>query len=174
MLRRNWIFRDRSHPFDTDIRWWINFKKIQIHTRIFFDPNWIHCMGHCGQQSYWFLKLIPLLHVSLGTRSLPVVVVFKMCMASWSGWVRTALVRDLLYLLPSMGSVSVVLVYLRNENRGEKVKINQTFSAADDRRRAAEKKARPISIEFMRSFAMHCWWNNGFSRPKNKNKRLAF
>ena len=32
------------------------------------------------------------------------------------------------------GSVSDVLDYPRNENRREKVKINKTFSAADDRR----------------------------------------
>ena len=28
----------------------------------------------------------------------------------------------------------------RNENRGEKIKINKTFNAADHRRRAADKK----------------------------------
>ena len=95
MLRRNWSFRDRTHPFDTDIRWWINFQEIQM--RSYCDHNWLHWMGHCDQQSYQFLKLTPLLHISLATwRSLPMVVVFKMCIASWSGWVRTALFRDLL------------------------------------------------------------------------------
>ena len=98
-------------------------------------------MGYCDQQPYRFLKVTPLLHVNLVTRRpSPVVAVFKMCMASWSGWVRTALFRDLLYLLPSVGSVLDVLDYPRNENRGQKVKINKTFSAADDRRRAADKK----------------------------------
>ena len=37
----------------------------------------------------------------------------------------------------------------------------------------SRQKARPISIEFVRSFAMHCRWNNGLSRSKIKNKRLA-
>ena len=37
-------------------------------------------------------------------------------------------------------SVSDVLDYPRNKNRGEKVKINNTFSAADGRRRAADKQ----------------------------------
>ena len=92
MLRRNWIFRDRTYPFDTDIRWWINFQIKKIQTRTNCDHNWLHWMGHCDQQSYRFLKLTPLLHVSLVTRrSSPVVVVFKRCVASWSGWVRTAL-----------------------------------------------------------------------------------
>ena len=63
-----------------------------------------------------------------------------MCVASWPGWVGTAQFRDLLFLQPSVGSVWDVLDYSRNENRGEKVKIKKTFSAADDRRRAADKK----------------------------------
>ena len=37
---------------------------------------------------------------------------------------------------------------------------------------SSRQKARPISVEFVRSFAMHCWWNNGFS-DLNKNKQLA-
>ena len=41
----------------------------------------------------------------------------------------------------------------KNENCGEK-KSKSTFNAADDRRLAADK-ARPISIAFATSFAMH-------------------
>ena len=75
--------------------------------------------------------------------------------------------------------------YPRSENRREKVKINQIFSAADDRRLAADTE-QPISIEFSTSFAMHCGQNNGLSRSndqkkkkkhtknkKNNNRRLA-
>ena len=141
MLRRNWSVRDRTHPFDTDIRWWVNFQEVQIQRRWNLDNNWIHWMDHCDQQSYRFLKLTPLLHVSLVTRGpSPVEVVFKMCVASWSGWVRTTLFRDLLYLLPSAGGVSDVLDYPQNKIADKKVKINKNFNAADDRRRAADKK----------------------------------
>ena len=126
MLRRNWIFRDRTHPFDTDIQWWIHFQEIQIQTRGNCDHNWLHWMGHCDQHSYRFLKLTPLLYVSLVTRrSSPLAVVFKMCLASWSGWVKIALFRDLFYLWPSVRSVSDVLGYPKNKNRGEKVKITK-------------------------------------------------
>ena len=38
---------------------------------------------------------------------------------------------------------------------------------------SSRQKARPTSIEFMRLFATHCWWNNRFSWSKNKNKQLA-
>ena len=87
-------FRDRTHSFDTDIRWWINFQEIQIQMRRHYDHDWLHWKGHCDQQSYRFLKLTPLLQVSLVTRRFsPVVVVIKMCVASWSGWFRTALFR---------------------------------------------------------------------------------
>ena len=90
------FFRDRNHLFDTDIRWWINFQEIQIQMRRHCEYNRLHWEGYCDQQSYRFLKLTPLLHVSLVTRrSSLVVVVFKMCVASWSGWVRTALFRAL-------------------------------------------------------------------------------
>ena len=56
------------------------------------------------------------------------------------------------YLQPSLGSVSDVHDYPRNENRGEKVKINlflKKFSAADDRRLAADKK-RGLSASSLR------------------------
>ena len=42
--------------------------------------------------------------------------------------------------LPFCGEHSDVLDYPRHENVGGKVKINKTFSAADDRQRAADKK----------------------------------
>ena len=49
---------------------------------------------NCDQQSDRFLKLTPSLQDSLVTRgSWPVVVVSKVCVASWSGWFRTALFR---------------------------------------------------------------------------------
>ena len=132
---------DRTHPFDTDIRWWINFQEVQIQTKRHCDHNWIHWMGHCDQQSYRSLKLTPPLHFSLVTqRSSPIVVIFKMFMESWSGWVRTALLRD--SFISTAGSVSDVLDYPRNENRGEKVKINEIFSAADDRRQGAANQHR--------------------------------
>ena len=37
----------------------------------------------------------------------------------------------------------------------------------------SRQKSWPISIEFMRSVAMHCWWNNGFSRSKNKKQKTS-
>ena len=65
------------------------------------DSERTHCVhnrwyweGHHDQQSDWFLKLIPLLQVSLVTwRSLLVAVVSKMCVAGWLGCFRTALFR---------------------------------------------------------------------------------
>ena len=42
MLRRNWIFRDKTHPIDTDIQWWINVQEIQIQKRWNCDHNWLH------------------------------------------------------------------------------------------------------------------------------------
>ena len=95
MFRRNQVFRYRTHPFDILLRWSINFQEIQVQTRKICDHNWLHLVGHWNQQLYWFLKLTPPLHISLVTgRSLPVVG-FKMCVASWSGWFRTALFRAL-------------------------------------------------------------------------------
>ena len=55
-----------------------------------------------------------------------------------------------------MGSVSDILDYPRNENRGEKAKINKKIKAADDRHLAADK-ARPVSIEFSTLFANAFW-----------------
>ena len=105
MLRRNRIFRDRTHPFDTDIWWWINFQEIQIETRRHCDLNWLHWEGHWNGLSDQFLKLTQLLLVIPVTwRSLPVVVVSKTCVANWSEWVRTALCREF-YFDPSVGSV---------------------------------------------------------------------
>ena len=78
MLRRNRVFTDRTHLFDTGIRWWINFQEIQIQTRRHCDPNRLHWEGHCGQQSDRLLKLTSLLQVSL-RRSSPVVIVFRVC-----------------------------------------------------------------------------------------------
>ena len=137
MLRKNDIFRDRTHPFDithpfdTDIRWWIHFQEVQIQMRRYCDHNRPRWEGHSDQQSDRFLKLTPLLQVSLVKRyvcgeligvgqdrpvqSLPFIcranlvasqssytrvlassgVVSKMCVASWSGWFRTALFRAL-------------------------------------------------------------------------------
>ena len=45
--------------------------------------------------------------------------------------------------------------YSRDENRGGKVVINKNSSAADDRQLAADR-ARPISVDFSTSLAMHC------------------
>ena len=98
MLRRNEIFRDRPLLFDSDSWWWINFQESQIQMRRHCDHNLLHWEGYCNQQSDWFLKSTPLLQVSLVTwRSSPVVVglVSKMCVASLSGWFRTALFRAL-------------------------------------------------------------------------------
>ena len=174
MPRRNWIFRDRTHPFDNDIQWWINFREIQIYAGRNCDHNWIHWMGHCDQQSYRFLKLTPLLHVTLVTRkSSPVVVIFKTCVASWLGWVRTALFRDFLYFLPSVGSVSDVLDNPRTENRGEKVKINETFNAADNRRRAANKKRGQSASSSWGHLQCIVGEIMGFPDLKTKTKRLA-
>ena len=68
MLRRNRFFRDRAHPFDTDIRWSINFREIQIKTRTHHDHNRQHWKGYCDQQSDRFLKLSPLLQVPVTRR----------------------------------------------------------------------------------------------------------
>ena len=131
---------DRTHPFDTDIRWWINFQEVQIQMRRNCDHNWIHWMGHCNQQSQRFLKLTPLLHVSLVTwRSSPVEVVFKICVVSWSGWVRTALLRD--SFISTAGSVSDVLDYPRNENCGEKVSTKLSVQQTTDGKQPTKSAA---------------------------------
>ena len=163
MLRRNWIFRDRAHPFDTGIRWWINFHVIQIRWEKNCDHKWIHWMGHCDQQSYRFLKLTPLFLVNLVTwRSSQVLIVFKMCVASWSGWSEppcseTSFIPNLLW-----GAFRMSLI-IQEMKIAEKTSKSTKLSV----------QVRPISIEYMRSFAKHCWWNNGFSRSKHRNKRLA-
>ena len=108
LLTKKRIFRDRTHPFDTDIRWWIHFQENQIHSRRYSDHNWLHWEGHCDQQSDRFLKLTPLSEVSLFTRMpSPQIVVSKVCVARWLGWVKTVLFRDLVYLQPPVGSVSL-------------------------------------------------------------------
>ena len=125
-------------------------------------------MGHCDQQSHQFPKLTPLLNVSLVTqRSLPVVAVFKMCVASWLGWVGTALIRDLLYLLPTVGSVS------KKWKSRRKSQNQQNFQCSRRPTASSWKKVRPISIDLMRSFAQHFLRNNGFSWANTKNERLA-
>ena len=63
MLRRNQIFRDRTHPFTTDNRSWINFQKIHIQVSWHCDHNRQHWKGHCHQQLDRFLKLTSLLQV---------------------------------------------------------------------------------------------------------------
>ena len=96
MLRRNRTFRDRTYPFDTDFRWWINFQEIKIQTRRHRDHNRLHWEGHCNQRLDRFLKLTPLFQVGLVTRSSsPVVLVSKTYVASSSGWFKTDLFRGL-------------------------------------------------------------------------------
>ena len=51
ILRKNRILRGKTHPFDIDIRWWINFQEIQIHPRGHCDHNRLHWEGHCDRQS---------------------------------------------------------------------------------------------------------------------------
>ena len=130
-------------------------------------------MGHCDQRSYRFLKLTPLSHVSLVTRrSSPVVVTFKMCMASWSGWVRTALsefsfISNLLCGAFRRSLIIQEMKIAEKKSKSTKLSVQQTTEAS------SRQNAQPISVEFIRSCAMHCWWNNGFPRSKNKNNRLA-
>ena len=62
------FFLDRTHPFVTDIRCWINFWEIQSQTRRHRDHNYQHWEGYCEQQSNRFLKLIPLLQVLVARR----------------------------------------------------------------------------------------------------------
>ena len=92
------------------------FQVIQIRTRRNCDHNWIHWMGHCDQHSHWFLKLTPLLHVSLVT---------QMSFASGGSF------QDVFCELIGVG---------QNCPRRKKIKIDKTFNAADDRRLAANKK----------------------------------
>ena len=175
MLRWNWILRDRTHPFDTDIRLWINFQEVQIKTRKNCDNNWIQWMGHCDQQSYRFLKLTPLLHVSLVTRrSSPVVVIFKMC-SLWRvdrGGSEPPFQRPSLTLNFYRELFGCPWKFNKWKSR-RKSQNQQNFQFSRRPTASSRQKARPIGIEFMGSFAMHCWWNNGFSRSKNKNKQLA-
>ena len=137
MLRRNDILWDRTHPLDANSQWWIKFQEIQIQRRRHYDHNRLRWEGHCDQQSDRFLKLTPLLHVSLVTRkSLPVVVVSKMCVeliglvqdhpvqsAPFISkanllWKAFRYPKDIDFRFTCMN----FQVYPRNENRGEKKK----------------------------------------------------
>ena len=170
-MRRNWIFRDRTHSFDTNIRWWIHFQEIQIQTRRKCDHNWLHWVGHCDQQSYRFLKLRPLLHVSLVTqRSSPVVAVFKMCVI---GVGQTRPLQRPPLCITLCGKHFGYPWLFKKWKSGRKSQNQQNFQCSRRPTASSRQKARPISVQFMRSFVMHCSWNNGFSHSKNKNKRLA-
>ena len=64
MLRRNRSFRDRTRPFDTDIRWRIGFfEESQVQTRRHRDHNRQYWEVYCYQQPHWCLKSRPLLKV---------------------------------------------------------------------------------------------------------------
>ena len=129
MLRRDQHFRDRTYPFETDIWWWIFFQEIQIQTRRLCDRNRLHWEGHCHQQSR-FLTLTPLLQTSLLTqRPLPVVVVSKMCVASWSVWFTTALFGVLRLSLTFFGECFGFPWLSKKWKSRRKVK---TFGATDD------------------------------------------
>ena len=126
------FFRDKTNPFDTDIPWWINFQEIQMQTRRNCDSNWLLWMGHCDQQSYWFLKLTPLLHISLVIqRSSPVVVVLKMSVASWLGWVRTAssdtsFISYLLWGAFRMSLITQEMKIAKKKSKSTKLSVQQT------------------------------------------------
>ena len=70
------------------------------------DHNWLLWEDQCNQQLDQFLKLTPLLQVNLVTwRSLPVVAVSKVCLASWLGGSGSPCSEPYLYIWPSVGSV---------------------------------------------------------------------
>ena len=165
MLRRDGIFRDRSHLFDTDICRSVNLQEIQIQTKRHCDHNRQHWQGYCDQQSDQFLKLTPVCHCLI---------------VGSSNFARSAATssNETLTLFPAKCAFSHPFMcldfygYPRNENRGERVQLNKHLDAADDRRQTADK-AWPISTKSSTSFAMHCRQNNEFSRSKNEHKRLA-
>ena len=133
------------------------------------DYNWLHWMGHRDQQPYWFLKLTLLLHVSLVTRrSSPVVAVFKMCVASWSGGSEppcseTSFISNFLW-----GAFRMSLIIQGMKIVEKKSKNQQNFTFSRRPTASSRQKARPISIKFVRSFAMHCWCIMDFPDPKPK------
>ena len=101
----------------------------------------------------------------------PVVVVFKMCVASWPGWFRTALFRAFPLSLTTGGSVSDFHNHSRNENRGGKIKINKNFNAADDRWLAADKNCGQSASCMRRHLQCIVGKTMEFSRCKDNNKR---
>ena len=119
------IFRYRAHPFDIDIQWWINFQEIQTQMRTHCDYSRLQWEGHCDQQSNRFLKLTSLLQVSLVTRRSSPVVVSKMCVASWLGWIRTALSETSFIFNRLLGAFRMSLI-IQEMKIAEKKKINKT------------------------------------------------
>ena len=71
MLRRNQIFRDRTHPSDTGIQWWIHFPEIQIQPRRHSWPIPSTLKGLLRPAAVGpvpYLELTPLFHVLVTVR----------------------------------------------------------------------------------------------------------
>ena len=137
------------------------------------DYNWLHWMGHRDQQPYWFLKLTPLLHVSLVTRrSSPVVAVFKMCVASWSGGSEppcseTFFISNLLWGAFRMSLIIQVMKIAEKKSKSTNILVQQTTDGAQPTKSAANQHR--VHEVICNALLVH----NGFSRSKTENKRLA-
>ena len=156
---KNQFFRDRTHPFDTDIRWWINFHEIQSLTRRHFDCNLPCWEGHleafCYPTDIDFHCNFTLYHN------------FTVFVTAWLLAVNISVVQmplpltklDFIFRKVCLSHPLICQDfhdYSRNKNRGEKVKNNKKSSAADDRQLAANK-AQPISMGFSKSFSYILW-----------------
>ena len=171
MLRRNWIFRDRIHPCDTDIRWWINLQQIQIQTRKNCDHCWIHWTGlaissrtgswnwhHCCMSSY--------------TKVFASCVSFQdVCGELFGMGQKRPVQRPPLFL--TFCGERFGCPWLSKKWKSRRKRKNKNIQSCRRPTASSRQIARPISIEFARSLAVHWRWNNGFSRSKSKNKRLA-
>ena len=131
----------------------------------------LHRLGHCDQQSYRFLKLTPLLHVSLVTRrSSPAVTVFKMCVhrgGSEPPCSETFFISNLLWGAFRMSLIIQVMKIAEKKSKSTNILVQQTTDGAQPTKSAANQHR--VHEVICNALLVH----NGFSRSKTENKRLA-
>ena len=145
-------FKDRPQLFDTDIRWWINFAEIRIQTRRHRDHNRQHWEVYCDQQSDRFLKLTPLLQVSLVTRRyFASNASFRDVCGELIGMVQDRPVQSPLFISNLLLGAFRIFMIIQSRENHQKVQCSRRLTAS------SWPKVWPISIEFATSFAVHCW-----------------
>ena len=158
MLRRSRISREKTHPFDTDIRWLIYFPEIQIQTRRHRDRNLKHREGYC----HAVVGPVPEIDTTVASQSsytkiFASVGSFQDVCGDLIGVGQDRPVQNPPFIPNLLWTAFRIFLIIQEINIAEKKsKSTKNFTAADNRRLAANKKARPISIDFETSFVMHC------------------